>query len=343
MPKIVRVSWDIVEIPQRVVFETARSKTSVSRAIIVKLKSDNGLIGRGEATPVEYVTGETEQTVQRDLAAMDEALRGQDVSAWRTVCATVRERLPESHTACAGLEIAAVDLFCQIHGLSMAQFFGGRKGSVVSDLTIPIVAPGLAFDLAREAAETYRHLKIKVGGPNRDEDLERVRQIHLGAPEAKLRIDANQGFEPEEAVEFVRKMNALGVSPEIVEQPVQKADIEGLRYVKENVPEPVLADEAAVNPRSVLKLLKLEAVDGVNIKLMKAGFTGALDIISMCQAAGKKLMIGCMLESPVGIGAGVHIACGTGAFDYLDLDGDVLGEPTGMEQNYTRSGETLSV
>lgn len=343
MPKIVQMSWEIVEIPQKVVFETAKGKTSVSRAIIVKMKSDNGQIGRGEATPVEYVTGETEQTVLRDLAAMDEALRGLEISAWRTVCARLRERLPASHTACAGLEIAAVGLFCQVHGLTMAQFFGGSKTSVTTDLTIPIVQPDLAFELAQEASETYRHLKIKVGGPSREEDLERVRQIHLGAPNALLRIDANQGFEPGEAVQFVRKMNEFGVSPEIVEQPVPKPDIEGLRHVKEALPEPVLADEAAVNPASVLNLLKMDAVDGVNIKLMKAGLTGALDIIAMCKAAGKKLMIGCMLESPVGIGAGVHLACGTGAFDYLDLDGDVLGEPTGMEQNYMRSGETLSV
>ncbi len=341
MPHITSIKAEIVDVPQNVVFETAKSRTDVAQALNVLITSDEGLTGRGEGTPAEYVTGETRETVTRDVNAASAKLAGWDVNKWRGFCQEVRGLLPNSATACAALEIAIVDLYCQSHNTSMADFFGGVRKSVISDYTIPIVAPDLAFNLAKEASATFSSLKIKVGGPNRDEDLERVRQIHLAAPQAKIRIDANQGFDAAGAIKFVADLNHLGISPEIVEQPVPKQDIQALKQVKDGIPEPVIADEAAVNPQGVLKLIRAEAVDGVNIKLMKAGFTGALDIIAMCRAAGLKLMIGCMLETPVGIGAGVHLACGTGAFDYLDLDADVLGKPTGIQQNYRRNGEEL--
>lgn len=342
MLEVTGVTTEILDIPQKVVFETAKGVTDIAHAVIVTVTAEGGLEGKGDGTPVGYVTGESRETVLADIASIEKLLVGRDARDWRGFCYAAREALPHRATACAALEMAVVDLFCKSAGISMAQFFGGVKPSVVSDLTIPILPPEQAFELAREAADTYSSLKIKVGGADKAEDMERVRQIHLGAPEAKLRIDANQGFEPEEAVRFVRKMNDLGISPEFVEQPVDKADMDGLKYVKENVAEPVLADEAAVDPASVIRLVKADAVDGVNIKLMKAGLTGALDIIAICRAADKQLMLGCMLESPIGIGTAVHLSAGTGAFDYLDLDADVLGKPTGIPQNYIREGEVLT-
>ncbi len=342
MPNITSITTKHVDIPQKVVFETAKGRTEVANALNVVIEADNGLVGYGEGTAVEYVTGETRETVVCDIATVRHLLEGWNVDAWRGFCCEARQALPNRRTACAGLEMAIIDLYCKTHGIAMTSFFGGVMPFVISDLTIPISTPELAFQLAEEAACTYSSLKIKVGGKDRSEDMERVRQIHLAAPDAKLRIDANQGFSADDAVRFVRKLGDFGIVPELVEQPVPNDDIEGLRYVKEHVQPPVIADESALDPTTVMKLIKAEAVDGVNIKLMKAGITGALDIIAMVRAAGLKLMIGCMLETPVGIGIAVHLASGTGAFQYLDLDADVLGKPTGMEQNYVREGEKLT-
>lgn len=335
------ISAKIVDIPQKVVFETARGRSEVSHAIIVSLAIEGGPTGLGEATPAEYVTGENRESVLADIAAANEAFKGQPFTGWRAFSAKAREVTQNRCTASAGLEIAALDLYCRLNEVSAAGVLGGATDHVISDITIPIVAPDLANTLAREAAEDYTSLKIKVGG-TLDADVERVRQIHNGAPQAALRVDANQGYTPEGAVEFVREVEKQNIHLQLLEQPVAKEDIAGLRHVRERVDTPVIADESAVDAASVLKLIREDAVDGVNIKLMKAGITGALDIVSLCRAAGLKLMIGCMLESPVGIGAGVHVACGTGAFSYLDLDGDVLGKPTGMEQNYVREGERLT-
>ena len=107
---------------------------------------------------------------------------------------------------------------------------------------------------------------------------------------------------------------------------------------------PVFADESARDVPSVLQLLQEDAVDGVNVKLMKSGLAGALQIMALCRAAGKKLMLGCMLESSLGIAAAAQIAGGTGAFDFLDLDSHRLLAPIpGLSGGFTAEGDTLRV
>ena len=177
----------------------------------------------------------------------------------------------------------------------------------------------------------YRSLKIKVGGPNRQEDLARVRSVSQAAPGAGIRLDANQGFTAPEALEFLRACAAAGVPVEIIEQPVPRDDWEALAEVTRRSPVPVIADEAVIDARAALHLASTQAAHGINIKVAKAGLLGALQIIAIARAGGLKLMLGCMLESLLGIGAAVHLACGTGAFDYLDLDSHALIglEPSG--------------
>jgi L-alanine-DL-glutamate epimerase-like enolase superfamily enzyme len=114
---------------------------------------------------------------------------------------------------------------------------------------------------------------------------------------------------------------------DLLEQPVDKSDAAGLKYVRDRVSLPVFADEAARSVAETLALLQADAVDGINVKLMKSGLTGALQIITLTQAFGKKLMLGCMLETGVGIAAAAQIAAGTGAFDFLDLDSHRLLKP----------------
>jgi L-alanine-DL-glutamate epimerase-like enolase superfamily enzyme len=108
-------------------------------------------------------------------------------------------------------------------------------------------------------------------------------------------------------------------------------------------PVPVIADEAVVDARDALRVAATGAAHGINIKVAKAGLLGALQIIAVAQAGGLKLMLGCMLESLLGIGAALHLACGTGAFDYLDLDAHTLIglEPQGLP--FAQDGDRLRV
>jgi L-alanine-DL-glutamate epimerase-like enolase superfamily enzyme len=111
---------------------------------------------------------------------------------------------------------------------------------------------------------------------------------------------------------------------DLVEQPVPADDLAGLARVRERVDVPVAADESVFTPADAVAVVRREAADVVNVKLGKSGPLGAAAIVSVAEAANLDLMVGCMLESALGIHASAHVVSGTGAFDYVDLDGNLL-------------------
>ena len=111
---------------------------------------------------------------------------------------------------------------------------------------------------------------------------------------------------------------------------MKKEDFEGMDWVARRSPVPVFADESCRTPEDAFELASKTAVQGFNLKINKNGIAGVLDIIPIAKAAGRKLMLGCMLETRYSIAASIAIACGTGAFDYIDLDSHLLlNEPPG--------------
>jgi L-alanine-DL-glutamate epimerase-like enolase superfamily enzyme len=184
---------------------------------------------------------------------------------------------------------------------------------------------------------------MKVGSPDHSADLARLRAVHQAVPEAIFRVDANQAFTAGTALDFIRQALDAGVRLELVEQPVAKEDVAALDAVAASSPVPIFADEAIKSPADALRLVRETRVQGINVKLMKAGVSGALDIIAIARAAGRKLMIGCMLETRRGIGFALALACGTGAFDYVDLDSHRFIHEDGENPYFTEDGPFLSV
>lgn len=313
---------------------------------IVVRSDDPTLTGWGESAPVAYVTGETVQSVQEAIGQAAPLFVGQDAGRLGPLWAKASEVLPHAPSARAGLEMALADLWGKTWKMPLWQHFGGMTKSLATDITIPLVSPEQAGVLAAEAWRAgFGALKIKVGDPaGHDADLARIAAIVQASPPIRLRIDANQAFEPEGAVAFTQAVLGMGAWVELLEQPVSKDDISGLKYVKERVSVPVFADEAARDVSHVLRLLREDAVDGINVKLMKSGLAGALQIVALCRAGGKKLMLGCMLESGLGIAASAQIAGGLGAFDYLDLDSHQLLSPVGgLSGGFACTGGALTV
>ncbi|MCI7807407.1 MAG: dipeptide epimerase [Bullifex sp.] len=184
-------------------------------------------------------------------------------------------------------------------------------------------------EMARDAITAinrgYDTLKVKVG-VNPQLDVERLTAIRnaIGI-RAKLRIDANQAWKPQEAVRILNKMQEQGLDIELVEQPVIAHDIEGLKYVTERSYIPVLADESVFSPLDAMKIIQTGAADLINIKLMKCGgITPALKIADAASIMGVECMLGCMLEAKVSVNAAVHVACARSIITKIDLDGPVL-------------------
>ncbi len=342
--RIVSVSAQPWTLPLVSPFVIAARTATEARNVRIEIEAEGGVFGLGASAPVGYVTGESVESVLDALGTVQNALIGLPIDRLGPLLACANMLLADAPAARAGLEIALYDVWANARGLPLWQHFGGMLGRVTTDVTIPIVGETEAAALARAAwADGFRALKIKVGdtaGP--DADLARVRAVSEAAPGVRLRIDANQAFAPDAAVRFAAALIKTGAVIELLEQPVDKSDLTGLKYVRERTALPVFADEAARSPAEVLALLQADAVDGINVKLMKSGITGALEIIALTRVFGKKLMLGCMLETGVGIGAAGQIAAGTGAFDFLDLDSHRLLRPVpGLVCGYAVDGEEL--
>ncbi len=313
---------------------------------VTVLTDDPAVVGFGACAPVQYVTGETPATVLDALGAVAAEFEGVDAGRLRPLWERAARLLPDAPSARASLEMALCDAWAKGWRLPCWQHFGGARNVLTTDLTIPLVTPDEAAALAQAAWEDgFRCLKMKVGhAEGHESDLARMEAVLKAVPGVTLRVDANQAFAPDAAVQFARSLAEMNAPVELLEQPVPQSDLVGLKYVRDHCPYPVFADECAQDVPGVVRLLQADAVDGVNVKLMKSGLAGALEIISLCRAFGKKLMLGCMLESSLGIAAAAQIAGGTGAFDYLDLDSHRLLCPVdGLTGGYACAGETLRV
>ncbi|MGQ9454912.1 MAG: dipeptide epimerase [Armatimonadota bacterium] len=331
-----------VNLPLHEPFETAQRRATTSPTVIVELISGS-VKGYGEATPVKYVTGEDVASVKHDIATASEVLKGVRLSEYRLISRKLADVLPYGKSARAGIEMAVLDAFCKVLRIPLYSLLGGVALRIETDVTIPICPPEHARELAGElAAKGFRQFKIKVG-KNEEEDLARVRMVSETAPGCVFNLDANQGFDPVQAVDFVRKLQTHGINIQLLEQPVHAADFDGMHYVAENAGVPVFADEAAQTPADVVDIIRHKAATGVNVKIQKAGMIGALEIKSICRAAGLDLMFGCMLESRIGQSAAVHIACGTCAFSVFDLDSDLLILDQPVVGGAQRKGPTLHV
>jgi L-alanine-DL-glutamate epimerase-like enolase superfamily enzyme len=164
---------------------------------------------------------------------------------------------------------------------------------------------------------------VKVG-INPTEDVERIKLIREAVGnKIQIRIDANQGWTPQQALGALNKMKKYNI--QFAEQPVPAEDFKGLIKVKKNSPIPVMADESVHSPEDAFRLIQAEAVDFINIKLMKSGgILKARKIAEVAEAAGIPCMIGCMGESAIGISAGVHLAAAVKNIQYADLDSALM-------------------
>jgi L-alanine-DL-glutamate epimerase-like enolase superfamily enzyme len=310
-------------------FRVATRTAHEAHNVLIKVNSTSGLQGFGAAAPVEYITGETQDTVTKSLTTAARLLIGERVDHVGPIVNRLKELLPNEPSACAAAEMAVYDLWAKIWGIPLWQHFGGSQCELTTDITIPIVTPEEARELVREAKGAgFNLFKIKIGdSEGHDADLARIAATAESAPSCWLRIDANQAFTPDSAVNFVKAAQRISPHIQLVEQPVKKEDFLGLKYVKDHIDLPVFADESARSYEDVKRLLELEAVDGINIKLMKTGIRDSSDIAMLCRHSGIALMVGCMLESPLGIAAAASMSAGIGGFEFIDLDSHKLLKP----------------
>src|SRR5881398_1333459 len=318
------ITVEPLNIPLLEPFSIATGSTSDARNVLITITLEDGSRGYGECAPFTPSTGETQATALAAAQGCVELLQGKDAAHWRILSKLVRSVYFSQMTAIAGIEMALLDALTRSYGIPLYVFFGGAATSVETDISIPMVTPEHGYELAKAiVARGITTIKIKVGGDIR-EDVARVEAVREAAPGIGLMLDANQGYTASEALLCLEALDDHGIRPLLMEQPVHKDDYEGLRYVTQHTPVPVAADESASNAAAVARLIKMGAVNVVNIKLMKAGILGALDIAALCHVNHIGLMMGAMIESRLAIAAAAHLAAGLGGFSFRDLDTPML-------------------
>ena len=325
--KIQEIQIGKVSIPLKKPFKTALRQVTSAEDIIIKVIANTGETGFGNAPPTAVITGDSQDSI---IAAIRDTLGpkiiGLEIDNLEGIMTALDVGMLHNHSAKAALDIAVYDLFGKCFGIPLYKLFGGYCRSLETDLTISLNAPEeMVRDSLEAVAEGYTALKLKVGNEPAL-DIKRVQAIRSAVGhDIKIRLDANQGWSAKEAVRTIRRFEADGLDIELIEQPVKAHDFEGLKYVTDHVETDIMADESAFGPFEVFQLLGMRACDLLNIKLMKAGgLHNALKIANFAETLGVQCMMGCMLESKVGITAAASLAAGKKIITRTDLDAAVL-------------------
>jgi o-succinylbenzoate synthase len=325
--KIMDIKLGRLAIPLKKPFKTALRTVNSIDDVIVKIITDTGQIGYGEAAPTAVITGDTIGSITGAIeSAIAKQLIGLEIANIEEIMERLDKCIIKNTSAKAAIDIAVYDLYGQLYQSALYKLWGGYRNKLRTDITISVNEPDqMAIDSQGAVRLGYDTLKVKVGMDSL-KDIERMKAIRkaIGYGIA-LRIDANQGWKPKEAVRVLRKIEDEGLDIELVEQPVIAHDLEGLKHVTDNVSIPVMADESMFSALDALKIMQLRAADLVNIKLMKTGgIHNALKICAMAEIYGVECMMGCMLEGKISVTAAVHLAAAKRIITKIDLDGPVL-------------------
>lgn len=305
-------------------FRIASGTSTESHNVIVKIITDYDVIGWGESSPSKRVTGETPETVVKAIDKIAPKLIGKCPLRIEENIEFMDSIIEGNPAAKAAVDIALHDSLGKTACKPLFMLMGGYRTEVLTDLTLSIKSPReMAADALKALRKGFKALKVKVG-VDPFEDVERVRMIREAVgPDTQIRIDANQGWTPRQAIQVLNKIEKFKI--QFAEQPVPSEDVKGLAKVRKDSPVPIMADESVHSPQDAMRLIQAEAVDFINIKLMKSGgILKGRKIADVAEAAAIPCMIGCMGESGIGITAAAHLAAAVKNIQYADLDSDIM-------------------
>ncbi len=295
---------------------------------LLKVFTDDGRMGLGEASPDPEVTGETQSTVIQALQRAAAFLIGNTPFYLESLLSQCFAQIPGYPAAIAAIDMALYDLMGQALNVPVYNLLGGKARPGISLYpVIPLNEPQVMAAMSAHFVEMgAEFLKIKLGS-SPDLDLLRLGEIRSAAGDSvKLRLDINQGWrDAPTALSAIRQLDGFNV--EWIEQPVRAADLEGLAAVTAATEIPIMADESCHTPADVMKIACLRAADLINIKLMKCGgIYQASKMLAVAEAAGLGCILGSMGESSIGSAAGLHFVIAHSSILACELIGPLFIE-----------------
>ncbi|WP_237065369.1 dipeptide epimerase [Microbulbifer guangxiensis] len=322
--KIVDVKLGMLKVPLITPFKTALRTVECVEDVVVMLETDTGHIGYGNAPATAVITGDTHGSVIEAVRTVfTPLLLNREVADLNRLTRQIGSAMINNTSAKAAIEIALYDLFAQSYKTPLYRILGGGENCLTTDITISVdYIDKMVADAESAVERGFEILKLKVGKDIRL-DIERIKAVYSAVKgKALLRLDANQGWTPKQAVMAIRSLEEAGVILELVEQPVKANNLEGMRYISERVKTPIMADESIFGPLEVMDVIQRHAAEIINIKLMKTGgISNALKIADLAGLYDLECMVGCMLETSIGVSAAAHMAAAkSSVVSKLDLD-----------------------
>lgn len=317
------------KLPLKEPFEHATSgKISELEEIFVKLETEDGHTGYGEVRGnCMYFTGDCTKSVEAVLenVILPGILR-MDIHNRNQILDKVSGIIVGNTAAKAAVDIAVYDLAAKLKGVPVYELLGGKRNqSLATEENIPFCSVEETIRRTREiAAAGCKFIKVRVGLKPFSKDIDRLKAIadtlkEMNIFDVELAIDANQAWNPKEALYRIDRLYEYGVR--IVEQPVPAKDLLGLKYVKDHTKAKIFADEAVFTAEDFMLAIRENAIDGVHIKLIKSGgITNAMKMVTLAEANDMTYMIGGMDEGMMAVAAAVQCAAAAKA-SYHELDG----------------------
>jgi L-Ala-D/L-Glu epimerase len=339
-PKILGIEATPIEIKGKREFAISEGQTRTHKSVLVKIVTEDPNID-GVAEIVCAPPGKPEEIQHEIYGALKTIIESSliGISAEDTLSANrvINERIKGKVWTKGGLNVALNDLRAKALGISCMAMLGVQdhdaKAPVIGTV-IGIMQPDQMAERARELISLgFGTLKIKVG-KDVSSDFERVRCVREAVGESvSIRVDANDHYSPEEAIKFINKIEHLNI--EHVEQPISRYDILGMSEVKRSVRVPLMTDDMVSTPFDAMNVIRLNATDRVKVKVTKHGLDGAIQIISMLSAAGKRAVLGHVFETGLAAVAEAHLAMlfpniigphEIGSMEPLGIDDNILLE-----------------
>jgi len=287
--------------------------------VLVRIESADGTVGWGETTSAPTMTGDLAEGVMAAVSYLAPLLVGQDANAHALLARHCREAMHGNGGAKSAIDMALLDLVGRQMGVPAIELLGGALRSAVMPMWL-LGNPSVADDLAEaksKSAEGFRFFKLKVGIKPVAEEIEAARLLRreLGS-DILLCADANAGFEPARASQFVRQAGDVGLL--YLEQPVRAENLGAMQALAAIGTIPICADEGIAGTDEVLAHHRARAISGINLKLMKAGGPrSAMRVASLCEALGLSITIaGKIAESSISAASTLAVGCAASNVDW---------------------------
>lgn len=302
-------------------FITSLGRDDNAENVLVRISTSEGLIGFGECSPYMPINGESQDTCFIVGQYFAKALKGKNALDIEG-CVNLMDTIIYAHNSIkSAFDMALYDIASQHAGMPLYKFLGGDNSkTIITDYTVSIGDPQkMAVDAVKIKEQGYPAIKVKLG-KNGKTDVERMRAIRKAVgSEIPLRIDANQGWTVDEAIETLNALAAFDIQH--CEEPIARWNFMQLPKVKNASPIPIMADECCGDDHDAARLIELNACDYMNIKLGKSGgiFKG-LKMVKLAEAANIHLQVGAMIESRLAMTAFAHFALCSPAIVHFDFD-----------------------